>query len=82
MRLSRKALDTLDESYQNGNSGFYEIFPATLFNHLGMKQRDICSYGFADRQRFTYHKQHSLPVELIDKDNHLYHPVKDVRSII
>lgn len=81
MRLSRKALDTLDESYQKGSSGFYEIFPATLFNHLGMKQYDICSYGFADRQRFTYIKNRSLPAGLMTVDNYLYHPVKDAVSI-
>lgn len=78
MRLSRKGLDTLDESYRSASSGFYEIFIATLFNHLGLKQHDICSYGFADRERFTYIKRSSLDAQLIDKDNYLYHPVKDV----
>ena len=81
MRLSKKALNILDDSYQNGSSGFYEIFPATLFNHLGMKQNDICSYNFSDRQRFTYIKNRSLPNELININNYLYHPVKNVVSL-
>lgn len=81
MRLSRKAIDTLDTSYRSGSSGFYEIFLATLFNHLGLKQRDMCSFGLTDRQRFTYIKKRSLDKRLITIDNFLYHPIKNISEI-
>ena len=82
MRLSKRALNVLDKSYRSGSSGFYEIFLATLFNSLdGMSQKDICAFGFADRERFTYIKRRSLDKKLIDRDNYLYHPIKNVLEI-
>ena len=78
MRLSNNAMEELDKSYREGNSGFYELYIPTYFNNKGMSIKSLETYGWTDIKNFTFIKNGSLGKEDITQENYLYHPVKNV----
>lgn len=78
MRLSKRALDHLDDVFKNGNSGFYEIFLGSVLKRDGYRLDGFLEHGDLTPDGFIY-----LPGgRSIDFNitkvipNRLYHPVK------
>jgi len=77
-RFSHRALDYLDSLYRGGNSGFYELFLATVLRRGGYKLGGFKEYGDLDLDGFVYlPRGKCLDTSKIEiKSNKLYHPIK------
>ncbi len=82
-RLSNSALKCIDHALQNGWSGHHEVLIPTLLYNRNYALSDIGGNGTFVPKNNTdrFYKEEStmshLPVELGDKPNFLYHPVKE-----
>jgi len=83
-RLSNRAMATLHKYMSNGWYGHQEVLMPTLFKKEGYTLTDIGGHGpfvpagFEDKFYNDDSMSH-LPVEFGDKQNFLYHPIKEIK---
>jgi len=85
-RLSKRALELIDQSLKNGWSGHHEVLIPTLLYNNGFTITDMGGTGSFvpkghENKFYTRESMSHLPIEIGDVVNRIYHPIKEKKVI-
>lgn len=85
-RLSNRALDCLDKALKNGWQGHHEVVIPTLLYNEGYRLTDMGGTGsfVPESYKNKFYSSETwnfLPIDLGEKTNYLYHPIKEKKKI-